>query len=311
MKALVFCNNKEAAQIVFELIRKRVFAGIVVPATNTELINVIKSSGYIADNQMYTPDLEKEEELIDILNNVKPDVCLTLTFPLKFSSNLLKIPKLGFYNFHFGRLPEFRSADPIFWQIRKGVKMAGLYVHKMVEKIDAGPILFKEDFPINYIDTYGSLLHKSAALTCIKIDEIIQLIEDEDVKLTPQSFETTTYYPKPGIADVSIDWQNMDMEEITATVNACNPWNKGALTYLEGQEIKILQVTPANIDAELPDQPGLVFHSDDKQGAFVVCKGKQLIRIDAIYTELGYVFGGRLANFGINNGKILTINIKN
>ena len=304
MKVLVFCNNKSAAQIVFELIRKRVFAGIVLPAENTELINDILDSGYIQEQQLFTLALENCTELIEIVKSVNPDVCFTLTFPLIFKKEILDIPSQGFYNFHFGKLPEYRSADPIFWQIRNREKTGGLCVHKMNSRIDAGPVLFQEGIPIHSTDTYGSLLHKSAVLSSIKVGEILKLIEAEDGKLITQNPKGSKYYPKPKLEDVNIDWKNMESAEIIATINAANPWNKGAITTISGEEIRILQATPVNYDKELPDQPGLVFYADEKQGVFVICKDQQLLRIDAIYTPLGFSFGGRILSYGLIKGKV-------
>lgn len=80
------------------------------------------------------------------------------------------------------------------------------------------------------------------------------------------------YYAKPKLKDVIIDWLQMSMEEIIATVNAANPWNKGAITNFAGEEVRILQVSPANIDNTLPNDPGIIYFVDDKQSVFVVCK---------------------------------------
>jgi methionyl-tRNA formyltransferase len=303
MKVLVFCNNKPAAQIVFELIRKRVFAGLVIPPENLELLNAVKQSGYVSENEIHTPSLEDEKGLTAILKQVKPDVCFVLTFPKLFSMKLLSIPPMGFYNFHFGSLPQYRSADPVFWQIRKGEKTASLCVHKMIEQVDAGPILYQEEIPVHYADTYGSLLHRFAAFTTAKSDEILKLVGNADDTLSMQKDNGSIYLSKPKLNDVTLDWQQMNMEEIIATVNAANPWNRGAVTYIDGQEYKILQVTPAKYEAELPNKPGQVFFTDDEQGVFVICNNQELLRIDTIYTPVGYATGGRIAYLGITQGK--------
>lgn len=50
----------------------------------------------------------------------------------------------------------------------------------------------------------------------------------------------------------------MRMSEFVATVNAGNPWNRGSIEQCKGDEIRIVQVSPAKYDKKLPDEPGKI-----------------------------------------------------
>jgi methionyl-tRNA formyltransferase len=55
-----------------------------------------------------------------------------------------------------------------------------------------------------------------------------------------------SYQSMPKMEDVLIRWNSMGAKEICNLVIACNPWNKGALTFYKGQEVKIMDARVAN-----------------------------------------------------------------
>lgn len=304
MKALVFCNNIQSAQIIFELIRRRIFSGIVIPSSNSELINEISNSGYVESTKMFLVDHNNDSEIIDVLNDTQADVCIVATFPKIFSQEIIDIPKLGFFNFHYGLLPKYRSADPVFWQIKNREKQAGVGVIKMDASIDGGAIVLEKKFPLEPYDTYGILLQKSVAVACQLLAEFIDALTSENIISKAQNLNGSVYLPKPTLKDVSIDWKQMSMGDVVATVNAGNPWNRGAIAEYEGEKIRIVQVSPAKYNKDLPDNPGKIILANQQHGVFVVCKNKELIRIETIHSSIGYNSGGMILTAGIKEGKL-------
>lgn len=304
MKALVFCNNNQSAQIIFELIRRRIFSGIVIPSSNSELVNEISNSGYVESTKMFVVDHNSDNEIIDVLSSTQADVCIVATFPKIFSQEIIDIPGLGFFNFHYGLLPKYRSADPVFWQIKNRENQAGVSVIKMDASIDSGAIVLEKKFPLEPYDTYGILLHKSVAVACQLLAEFLDALTSGNIITKPQNLNGSVYLLKPSFKDVSIDWKEMSMNEVVATVNAGNPWNRGAITRYEGEEIRIVQVSPAKYNKELPDDPGKIILANQQYGVFVVCKNRELIRIETIHSVVGYNSGGMILTTGIKEGKL-------
>jgi hypothetical protein len=62
---------------------------------------------------------------------------------------LFGIPRLGTVNLHLGRAPEYRGSSPGFYEMFDGVSEVGVTVHRMSAKLDEGPILLQESFPLD------------------------------------------------------------------------------------------------------------------------------------------------------------------
>ena len=51
------------------------------------------------------------------------------------------IPRLGSVNLHKGKVPDYRGQPPGFWELYHGEHEAGVTVHQVVERLDAGPVV--------------------------------------------------------------------------------------------------------------------------------------------------------------------------
>ena len=50
------------------------------------------------------------------------------------------------------------------------------------------------------------------------------------------------YFDRQTEWDITIQWEDMDASSIIALVNACNPWNKGAVAKINNWVIRLLEV---------------------------------------------------------------------
>lgn len=75
-----------------------------------------------------------------IVNDWQPDLCLMATFGQKIPTNIAKIPRLGFVNFHHSgpAWPSYPGPDPIAAMQRDGLKQLVLTMHKVSDVIDGG-----------------------------------------------------------------------------------------------------------------------------------------------------------------------------
>lgn len=79
----------------------------------------------------------------------EPDVLLVFGFNWRLPPDVLAVPRLGTLNVHPSALPKYRGPSPIPWAIRNGDPCMGITVHRMTERIDAGPILAQvDDLPL-------------------------------------------------------------------------------------------------------------------------------------------------------------------
>jgi methionyl-tRNA formyltransferase len=87
--------------------------------------------------------------LISMLVGYRPDVLLVFGFNWRIPLEVLELPRFGVLNVHPSTLPKYRGPSPVPWAIRNGDAYLGITVHRMTERIDAGPILAQvDDLPI-------------------------------------------------------------------------------------------------------------------------------------------------------------------
>jgi methionyl-tRNA formyltransferase len=58
------------------------------------------------------------------------------------------IPRMGMLNIHHEVLPEYKGAQTAVWQIHNGSRSSGFTIHEINDRIDDGPILYREVVPL-------------------------------------------------------------------------------------------------------------------------------------------------------------------
>jgi methionyl-tRNA formyltransferase len=242
------------------------------------------------------------EILSQKLTEIEADTVWVLTFPWKIPLTLLKIPKHGFINFHYGLLPKYKGIDPIFWQYKNKENYGGLTVHLMNEHIDEGPILLQEQVPVMLGETYGFHCLRLGNTTPDWLSDVV------DAQNNPQ-FEYLQLEPanqiidqKPSEKDLTLDWKSQTAEDIEWLVNACNPKYGGVKTINNNVEMYILEVTPVTMEGLVNADPGQIVHADAIYGLVVCCADKSCVRITIVRTREGYLSGVKLFNLGFGVG---------
>lgn len=81
-----------------------------------------------------------------------------------FSKKILKPEELKgklSYNFHAGKLPDYKGSCTLNWAIINGEEETAITLHEMVAEIDAGRIVEEYPFVINETDTAETLFEKA------------------------------------------------------------------------------------------------------------------------------------------------------
>ena len=87
-----------------------------------------------------TPDVN-DPEVVDKLRALDARLGLVIDFGQKLGPELLNLMPGGCINLHASLLPKYRGAAPINWAIVNGEERTGCTVFRVVERMDAGPIL--------------------------------------------------------------------------------------------------------------------------------------------------------------------------
>lgn len=244
MTLAVLCNNGVAIPTLSALHSNGIRFSVAIPEAVTDETRAI--TGFldsIGKKATTISRLKTEKDLRQWILAVKPDAAWVMTFPYMIPESLLYEVPMGWFNFHFAPLPEYRGAEPLFWLIRNGEAFSAVTVHKMTSKADAGEIVIKEKFPIDEKDTHGVLLTKSAWATPGVAQVLLSMMAKfgRFVPGSKQDSESAGSYPRPGLEDVTIQWESMTAEEILRLIRACNPWNKGAVSFVDNRPMKIAE----------------------------------------------------------------------
>lgn len=304
MRVAVIISSLLGWPLLQDLLGQGVVAGVAVPATGRE------ESGQVGEllTQAGLPPqwLTKAglaPALTDWLAATQPTAVLVLTFPWRIPVAVLGLPPQGFINFHFAALPGYRGPEPTFWQLRNGEPAGAVTAHRMAADFDTGPILVATPVPIGQHDTHG--LHRGQlALAAVGTGRQLLAGLRGEVPLPdqPQDETLARYWPRPTLPDMVLNWHE-PAETLARHVRATNPWNRGALTTLRGQVLRVLGLSarPETVAAA----PGTIVLAAPGQPLLVACGTGQVAQLDIVALDEGYFTGEQLAGLGVQAGEVL------
>jgi methionyl-tRNA formyltransferase len=112
---------------------------------------------------------------------------------------------LAALNVHPSLLPDKRGPDPLFWTLRDGSGAAGVTVHRLSERFDAGPILAREGFTYRDGTTEPELEHDAAQVGAGLLLRALDHLEAGTAEWEVQEESLATYAPWPEPEDYVID----------------------------------------------------------------------------------------------------------
>lgn len=89
---------------------------------------------------------------------------------------IFTIPRLGMVNLHGERLPEYQNAQSVIWPIYNMEMTTGLSIHGIDDKIDTGPILYKEEYPIVFRPSLKDTVIASTRVTARKAPAAVRYV---------------------------------------------------------------------------------------------------------------------------------------
>lgn len=228
---------------------------------------------------LLAPDKLRGQGFLDALANWQPDLNVVVAYGRILPPQVLTLPPQGCLNVHYSLLPKYRGAAPVAWAIMNGEKKTGVTTMKLVEKMDAGPILLQEELLIAPDDTTASLQTKLSPLGAKLLLETIRKLKEGSVAPMPQREEEATYAPMIKKEDGRIDWSQA-AEAIERRVRALDPW-PSAYTQWKGKLLKVHRA--AVIHGTDGGLPGEVLRADS--GGLWVATGKEILSLQEVQAE--------------------------
>lgn len=291
MKIIILTTHPISLPSIQALEKNNLLAGVVTASQNKDLLNRLKPiirKSNIPFLQLNERKLEQQFSVF--LKKQKTDVVLVYGFAHKITTKLLQIPKWGFINFHPSQLPQFRGANPAFWQIKNQVKTGGITAHKMDKNWDRGAIIGMFPIPIAAEMTASHYLSEAGFYAAQLMNMIVQALQIGQLPSQTQDESKATYQKRPKQKDFQINWEEQSFEEIRALVNACNRDLGGAITFLRNNPLQLLQVSLAAGQTE--EKVGTIM---EIKPLIVACTQKQLLKIEIVQVAEGIMTGTQFA----------------
>lgn len=182
-----------------------------------------------------------DAEFAQQLRELEPDICPIVSFGMLLGQEILDIPKHGWVNLHFSKLPAWRGAAPVQRALMAGEQDIGVTTFELVKQLDAGPIYRSESIHVGPLDTAGDVLRE---LSHVGAELMVRTLADIEAGKAPkpQPPGESSYAAKLDVDEVQIDWRK-PANQIANLIRGTSP-APGAWTRFKDQRFKVLLATP-------------------------------------------------------------------
>ena len=197
----------------------------------------VKEVALAAGIPVHQPENFKDEETVQTLRELKPDVVAVVAYGRILPQSVLDIPKFGCINIHASLLPKYRGSAPYQWAVLDGLKETGVTAMYLVREMDAGDIIDATKTEIGPDETAGELLDRLAVLGAELLTKTLDKIEKGEATATPQDPALVSYAPMLDKTMCPIDWTKT-AQQVHDHVRGLHPWPV-ATAVLAGTNFKI------------------------------------------------------------------------
>jgi methionyl-tRNA formyltransferase len=212
-----------------------------------------------------TPDKPRGDDFMARIGALAPDLSVVVAYGHILRQEVLDAPALASINVHASLLPELRGAAPINWAIARGHLETGVTVMRMVQAMDAGPVIHAIREPILPEETASELTVRLSELGAEALVEALAMMAAGRSVEVAQDDNAATFAPKLDRAVARVAWRR-PAQELACHVRAMDAV-PGAWTELDGMSVKLFR--PLVVEAAPDAEPGTVVATDAARGLVV------------------------------------------
>src|SRR6202046_3947153 len=215
---------------------------------------------------------------------LKPHIIYSFSYRHLIPETVLELAPLGAYNLHPSLLPTYRGRAPVNWVLVNGEREAGVTLHHMVARADAGDIVGQRSAAIDDSDNALTLYRKLVPLGVELIDELHPKIVAGTAPRQKMDIAKGSYFRRRKPDDGRIDWR-WPARRIFNLVRAVTHPYPGAFCFVGGRKLLVWE---AKIGAESGSlgAPGRVVRKM-ADGALEIAAGDGSVIVKVVQFEDG------------------------
>ena len=207
---------------------------------------------------IFQPSSLKDEENINKIRNINPDVIVVTAYGKVLPKEILNIPKFGCINVHASLLPKYRGASPINSCILNGDTITGITTMYMNEKLDEGDIILQDEITIEADDDSQILTEKLAKLSEKTLENTLKMMMmNLEIPRISQNEDESSYCTLLSKEMGHINYFKT-ADEIINDIRGLQPW-PCAYSYYGENNLKIFKAKKT--DEKSINKPGTIVQS--------------------------------------------------
>ncbi len=241
----------------------------------------VKEVALAHDIPVFQPENFREEETVEQLAALHPDVVAVVAYGRILPQKVLDIAPKGFINIHASLLPKYRGSAPYQWAVLDGLTETGVTAMYLTREMDAGDMIACAKTPIGPDETAGELLDRLAVLGADLLSETLCSVENGTAIGKPQDSSQVSYAPMLDKTMCPIDFTKT-AQQVHNHVRGLNPWPV-AIANIGGKCFKVY--TTAIVDNPTNAPAGTILGLT-KTGLQIAC-GEGAVEIRVLQAEGG------------------------
>lgn len=215
-------------------------------------------------------------------------VAISVNWPTLIRKQMLDRFDHGVVNAHAGDLPRFRGNATPNWAILAGEQRVVLSLHRMVERLDAGPILAQRAFPLTNQTYVGDVYRFLSQAVPELFVEVLHRLETSTLVPREQPDDpalSLRCFPRRP-SDGELDW-NQPAHHLARLVRASAEPFAGAYSFLETNKVAVWRAHPERLAYPYLGVPGQVVQIRTATGEVVVLAGDAVLVLEEVETSSG------------------------
>ena len=219
----------------------------------------VKAAALSLGAAVLQPTKLRDPQFAADLQALTPDLGVVAAYGRILPANVLKIPRHGMINVHASLLPRWRGAAPVHRALLAGDSMTGVTIMRVVEQLDAGPMLATASTAIDPDETSEALERRLADLGADLLVAAIDALARGALNEEPQQEADATYASRLERRESALDW-NQPAATIHNRIRGLQPWPLVS-TILKDKRI-VLRSSRAVPDEDHQSAPGTILKAN-------------------------------------------------